>query len=303
MGLAVAAVVVGLASLALIAWDQIFNDGALLRRFEEWLGGVGWIQAIAKWDSEVLTPLSPRLGRRPSSYSERSSSAHSSLPGTQPATSSACRLGHLLHRDDPRRIPGRMAIPSWHLPNAFIGPFITPWNATRDFFLGSFTAAWEKAVSIFRQACFQPLYHDLACNKGLLPRELRRLLYQDHPRNLHRRMERCPGHLPAGIHRSILSPFGMPQARFLPAGSFARFFTRDYSRSVSGRMGECRHRHLPEPPLSARSSPIMVSLRDDFFGHDFFQFFAQTIPGMSSGMPGSSYASSSSVPPTASSGY
>ena len=33
MGLAVAAVVLGLASLALIAWDQIFNDGALLKRF------------------------------------------------------------------------------------------------------------------------------------------------------------------------------------------------------------------------------------------------------------------------------
>ena len=54
---AISAVVVGLASLALIAWDLIFNNGALLKRFEAWLSGMGWIQAIQKWDKEVLTPF------------------------------------------------------------------------------------------------------------------------------------------------------------------------------------------------------------------------------------------------------
>ena len=54
---AIAAVVVGLASLALIAWDLIFNDGALLKRFDEWLSGQGWIQAITNWDQSVLQPF------------------------------------------------------------------------------------------------------------------------------------------------------------------------------------------------------------------------------------------------------
>ena len=54
--LAISAVVVGLAALALIAWDLIFNDGDLLKRFDTWLAGEGWIQAITKWDQDVLTP-------------------------------------------------------------------------------------------------------------------------------------------------------------------------------------------------------------------------------------------------------
>ena len=54
--LAIAVVVGTLASLALIAWDLIFNDGNLLKRFEGWLSGIGWIKAIEDWDKNVLTP-------------------------------------------------------------------------------------------------------------------------------------------------------------------------------------------------------------------------------------------------------
>ena len=56
VGLAVAAVVVSIASLALIAWDLIFNDGALLKRFEEWLSGFGWIKSIDDWINTSIDP-------------------------------------------------------------------------------------------------------------------------------------------------------------------------------------------------------------------------------------------------------
>ena len=53
VALAVTAVVVSIAALALIAWDLIFNDGALLRRFEDWLLGFGWIKAIDEWSKGI----------------------------------------------------------------------------------------------------------------------------------------------------------------------------------------------------------------------------------------------------------
>ena len=49
VALAVAAVVVSIGSLAFIAWDLIFNDGRLLKRFEDWLNGMAWVQAITEW--------------------------------------------------------------------------------------------------------------------------------------------------------------------------------------------------------------------------------------------------------------
>ena len=54
--LAVGAVVVGLAAIALLAWDEIFNDGNLGNRFDEWLRGAAWFDSIRTWDEEVLEP-------------------------------------------------------------------------------------------------------------------------------------------------------------------------------------------------------------------------------------------------------
>ena len=107
VGLAVAAVVAGLALLALIAWDQIFNDGALLRRFEDWLGGVGWIAAIAKWDSEVLTPLFTQAWQKAVGiFGEHFAGPTHHAHGRLRATSSECRLAS----SSPRPFPACLTV-------------------------------------------------------------------------------------------------------------------------------------------------------------------------------------------------
>lgn len=121
-GLAVAAIVVGLASLAFIAWDLIFNDGRLLKRFEEWLSGIGWIEAILRWDEEVLTPFFTQAWE------------------------------HVIEI----------------LNEYFILPFLTAWEAVRDFFKGDwtkfftqtipgiFTRAWAETINILNKYFILP---------------------------------------------------------------------------------------------------------------------------------------------------
>ena len=53
VGAAIAVIAVGIASLAFIAWDLIFNDGEYLARFERWLSGFSWIQTVSRWDYEL----------------------------------------------------------------------------------------------------------------------------------------------------------------------------------------------------------------------------------------------------------
>ena len=135
-GAAVAGVVVALASLALITWDLIFNDGALLKRFEDWLLGIGWINAIDTWDREVLTPGFTNA------WNNAIGLFRKYFIGPFFTAWNATRD---FFEDDfvkffTQTIPARFKS-GWErdirvFRKYFISPFFTAWNATRDFFGG-----------------------------------------------------------------------------------------------------------------------------------------------------------------------
>ena len=170
VALAVTAVVVGLAALAFIAWDLIFNDGALLERFETWLSGIGWVNAIDTWDKEVLTPSFTRAWQNALDIFDEFFAG---------PIIAAWEVVRDLFKDDfttffTETIPDifkgawddAIAIFRQH----FIGPLFTAWYATRDFFEADFTKfftetipeffedGWDDAIAIFRENFIGPFF-------------------------------------------------------------------------------------------------------------------------------------------------
>ena len=167
---AIGAVVVGLASLALIAWDLIFNDGALLKRFDAWLSGMGWIQAIQKWDKEVLTPFFTNAWNKAIGIFETSF--------RDPFVAEWEALRDSFKQDFvgtfTETIPNAFKA-GWDrgisiFRSVFVGPLFSIWYATQDFFENSFVkffsqtipgifkGAWEGVISIFRKSFVGPLF-------------------------------------------------------------------------------------------------------------------------------------------------
>ena len=96
-GAAVAAVIVGLAAIALLVWDEIFNDGALLRRFEAWLGGMAWVAGGPQLEPAALNRRSRSLGQRSSDASKTTlvDPIHASFPRQLRSPGHRQRMGEL----------------------------------------------------------------------------------------------------------------------------------------------------------------------------------------------------------------
>ena len=238
---AISAVVVGLASLALIAWDLIFNNGALLKRFEAWLSGMGWIQAIQKWDKEVLTPFFTN------------------------AWNKAIGIFETSFRDP--------FVAEWEaLRDSFKQDFVGTFTETIP---NAFKAGWDRGISIFRQFFIDIFLAAWTTAKGLFQNDFTAFFTETIPGIFTDGWKAV-----ISIFRSVfVGPlFSIWYAtRNAFQGSFVQFFTETipgiFKGAWEGVISIFRKSFVG--PLFT----IWYATRN-FFQNDFTKFFAETIPGI-----------------------
>ena len=283
--LAVAGVVVSLASLALIAWDLIFNNGDLLKRFENWLSGIGWIRAIETWDKEVLTPYFTKAWNNAVDLFRKYFIAPFFTAWYATRDFFKGTFVNFFTQAIPNFFKaGWEKVVEWFW-KFFANPIIAAWNFVEGFFRGAFPRfftetiprwarmGWEKVVEWFWKFFANPIIAAWNFVEGFFRGAFPRFFTETIPRWARMGWEKVVSFFNSYFKQPLLIAWIGLKKVF--AGDFISFFTETIPRWA--RMGWEKvvsffNSYFKQPLLIA-----WIGLKKVFAG-DFISFFTETIP-------------------------